>query len=96
MILCNFPLPIYKNQKYHKKKSFLKKSCKNKTFFSFPIDKRGKKMYNIKLHYNRLICLKMGRDCFRTAVDILILYEKINFASKSGRIPNGCKKAKNT
>ena len=59
------------------KKNILKKSDKKESFFHFPIDKQEKKMYNIKLHYNRLICLKMGRDCFGTAIYILILYENI-------------------
>ena len=72
------------------------KFLKKKTFFDLPIDKREKKMYNIKLHYNRLICLKMGRDCFGTAVFILILYEKIYFAAKFDKISKRCKKAKNT
>ena len=75
-------------KKINKKKSFLKKSGKNETFFSFPIDKREKKMYNIKLHYNRLICLKMGRDCFRSAVYILILYENIYCSPQAKIIPN--------
>ena len=65
-------------------------------FFDFAIDKSPIVVYNIKLHYNRLICLKMGRDCFGTAIYILILYEKINFIVKNDKIPKRCKKAKNT
>ncbi len=64
--------------------------CEKETFFDFPIDKRQKKMYNIKLHYNRLICLKMGRDCFRSAVYILILYENISYSLQAKIIPNRC------
>lgn len=64
--------------------------------FDFAIDKLSIVVYNIKLHYNRLICLKMGPVCFGSAVDILILYEKINFAVKSAIFRIGCKKAKNT
>ena len=64
-------------------KIFFKKG----TFFDFGIDKSRNMVYNIKLHYNRLICLKMGRDCFGTAVYILILYEKINFTVKFDKIP---------
>ena len=76
--------------------SALKKLSKKETFFDFPIDKREKKMYNIKLHYNRLICLKMGRDCFRSAVDILILYENISCLPQTKMIPRKMFKAKNT
>ena len=74
------------------KKYFFKKG----NFFEFGIDKSRNMVYNIKLHYNRLICLKMGRDCFGTAVFILILYEKIYFAAKFDKISKRCKKAKNT
>ncbi len=50
---------------------------KKESFLHFAIDKSRNMVYNIKLHYNRLICLKMGRDCFGSAMYILILYEKI-------------------
>ena len=71
-IVCSFSLRLCKNIPNIKNGiKFLKK----KTFFDLPIDKREKKMYNNILHYNRLICLKMGRNCFVSAVFILILYE---------------------
>ncbi len=50
-----------------------------KTFFNLPLDKPQNMVYNIKLHYNRLVCPKMGPGCFGTAVLILILYENIYF-----------------
>ena len=80
----------------HRKKALKKIFFKKGKFFDFGIDKSRNMVYNIKLHYNRLICLKMGRDCFGTAIYILILYEKINFIAKNDKIPKRCKKAKNT
>ena len=52
----------------------LENIVKKGKIFDFAIDKSMNMVYNIKLHYNRLICLKMGRDCFGSAVYILILY----------------------
>ncbi len=56
---------------------------KMKTFLQLPLDKVQNMVYNIKLHYNRLVCPKMGPGCFGTAVYILILYENIIFYRSS-------------